>query len=67
MPNPFDNLGISRQTREEYGWEEVGGTFSCDDRECQQRATEAQYNAEKQELKWMCPDGHVSILKGFVL
>lgn len=67
MPNPFDKTGISRQPKEELGWEEVGGTFSCDERGCMARATTALYHAEQQVLKWECPDGHWSLIKGFVL
>lgn len=55
--NPFEQF----VTKKELDWEEVEGTFSCD--ECHKRVGDAKYNAEKEILTWKCPDGHTNRIK----
>ena len=69
MPNPFDAVGIERKESSNFlqGWDEVGGTFSCDDTGCDEKSNVAFYSSAKQELRWTCRAGHVTVLQGFVL
>ena len=63
MVNPYKNLGKPRA--ESIIWEEVGGAFSCQERECWAVATVAKYSDENSLLTWKCPEGHISKIEGF--
>lgn len=63
MRNPFEQLGEPRL--ENPRGEEVGGSFSCQERDCYSVTTSARYIEEAEILTWICSNEHTNKIEGF--
>lgn len=65
MINPFSSLGLPDKNNPR--GELVEGQFSCQERECFNIVKEARYLEEARMLTWICAEGHVSKIEGFII
>lgn len=47
--------------------DEVGGAFTCQERDCWSTVTTARYLSRVKILTWICENDHISKIEGFEL
>lgn len=62
MRNPFEELA---KPKEEEFYEEVEGSFACQEPGCFSTVTEAKLFEGKQLLSWICSNDHINKIEGF--
>lgn len=58
MPNPFDSL-----KPKEVEYDEWGGAFSCQERDCYEVINRARYIKKERILTWKPACGHISVME----
>lgn len=62
MRNPFVEMA---DRHVELDWEEVEGSFACQERGCFKVSGKARYLEEEKLLTWKCSDEHINKIEGF--
>jgi hypothetical protein len=62
MPDLNEFLGKDKKKIPDFiGWEKQYGVYGC--KECKLDSDTAYFNEDSYQLKWVCPDGHVSMVQ----
>jgi hypothetical protein len=62
MPSLNEFLGKPDREKHDWtGWEEMMGLYGC--QKCPLDAETSYFNPSTREMKWICPDGHVSVVE----